>query len=356
MKRGKKLVSMSQLQVKKKEPKVSIVIVNWNRKKLLEACLNSLEKTTEYSNYSMIVVDNGSSDGSSNLVESRFPSVNLLSLKQNMGFAIGNNIGIANALQNNADYVLLLNNDTLIIQRDWLRKMVESAEENEEIGIIGCKLIYPNGKVQHVGSRLDIKGLDWINPQILDGSSEVFEVDVVLGACFLIKRKTIDIIGFLDEGFSPFQQEESDFCFRAKKAGFRVCTTLSVKVVHLYGASRQAITSDYFNFIHRKNQIRLMLLNFSVGWLVCHSVYEIQEFASCLFERKSGFQKRFLFRLEIRKDWQRRTSIYLSAWFFNARNLGEILAKRRNRAGKILPATDSFNNPISVPPLRCIPR
>jgi GT2 family glycosyltransferase len=334
---------MSHLPVKKKEPKVSIVIVNWNRKKLLEACLNSIEKITEYSNFSIIVVDNGSSDGSTNLVESRFPSVSLLSLEQNRGFAIGNNIGIAKALKNDADYVLLLNNDTLVIQGDWLRKMVETAEETKELGVVGCKLIYSNGQVQHVGSRLTIEGLDWINPQIIDEYPEVFEVDVILGACFLIKRKVIDIIGYLDEGFSPFQQEESDFCFRAKKAGFKVCTTLGVKVIHLHGATMQTIESDYFDFIHRKNQIRLMLLNFSAKWFVLHSIYEIREFTYCIFERKSGFQKRFLFRLKIRKDWRKRTKGYLSAWLYNARVLGEISAKRRTRTGKILPSTNIFN-------------
>jgi GT2 family glycosyltransferase len=332
------MINMSRLQTKK-EPKVTIVIVNWNRKKLLKVCLSSIEKTTEYSNYSIIVVDNGSSDGSVNLVESKFPSVNLVTLKKNMGFAVGNNIGIVKALKNDTDYVLLLNNDTLIIQSTWLERIVETAEENEKIGIVGCKLIYPNGKVQHVGSRLDSEGLHWINPRVLGRFPKVFDVDTVLGACFLIKRKVIDTIGFLDEGFSPFQHEESDFCLRTQKAGYRVCTTLSVKVVHLLGGSN---TLNYFDFTDRKNQIRLSLLNFSAGWFVRHSVYEVRTFASCFFERKSVFQKRFLFRLEIRKDWRIRIGAYCYAWLFNARNLREILAKRRNRTGKILPTTGSF--------------
>jgi GT2 family glycosyltransferase len=333
---------MSELQIQK-EPKVSILIVNWNKKRLLENCLNSIEKITKYPNYSIIVVDNGSSDGSVELVKSKFHSVNLFCLKHNRGFAIANNLGMSAALENNADYILLLNNDTLIIQGDWLRKIVEKAEENRKIGIVGCKLVYPNGKIQHVGCRLNVRGLDWIDPQSLPIVPEDFDVDVVLGACFLIKREVIDAIGFLDEAFSPFQDEESDFCFRAKKAGYRIFTTLSVKVVHLHGASREAITSDYFSLIHRKNRIRLMLLNFSFKWLVFHSVYEIQEFATCFLERKKLFNKNFLFRVRIRKDWRKKTALYLSAWFFNARNLRDILIKRRNRTMRILPLNDYFD-------------
>jgi GT2 family glycosyltransferase len=328
------------------EPKVAIIIVNWNKKSLLETCLSSIEKKTEYSNYFIVVVDNGSSDGSPELVRDKFPSVDLLMLKRNTGFVIGSNSGIRRALRDNPDYILLLNNDTIIIQNDWLRRIVEIAEIDERIGIIGCEIVYPNGKIQSIGHNIDFKtglrGLQLVNPDFTQEFPDVFEVDCVFGAFFLIKEKVVDAIGFLDEGFSPFQHEESDFCLRAKRAGYKVCTTLNVKVVHLHGESMREIRSDYYNFANQKNLIRLILLNFSVSWIVCHLVYEIREFTSCLFERKSGVQKRFLFKLEIRKDWRRRTTLYLSAWFLNARNLGEILAKRRNRTRKILPVTAYF--------------
>jgi GT2 family glycosyltransferase len=328
------------------EPKVAIIIVNWNKKSLLEACLNSIEDKTEYSNYFKVVVDNGSSDGSTEFVRDKFPSVDLLTLRRNTGFVIGNNLGMQRSLRYNPDYILLLNNDTLIIQNDWLKRIVEIAETDERIGIIGCQIVYPNGKIQSIGHNADFKtGLRGLRLSTLDLIAEfpdVFDVDCVFGAFFLIKRKVIDTIGLLDEGFSPFQHEESDFCLRAKKAGYKVCTTLRVKVVHLHGASMREIGSDYYDFSNRKNLIRLILLNFSTSWILCHLVYEFREFASCFFERKIRFQKRFLFRFAIRKDWRKRTTVYLSAWLFNARNLGDILAKRRNRTGKILPVADYF--------------
>ena len=116
---------------KSKHPLVAIIILNWNGKHLLRTCLSSLFKLTDYPNYKVIVVDNGSTDGSVEYVKKHFPKADILALDKNYGYAKGNNEGIKYALKKyNPDYVLLLNNDTKIIQKDWLCRAVKSASTN----------------------------------------------------------------------------------------------------------------------------------------------------------------------------------------------------------------------------------
>ena len=132
-------------------PEVCIIILNWNGKELLKDCLSSLLKLTGYPNYKVIVVDNGSTDGSLEYVKKNFPQVDVLPLDKNYGFAKGNNKGIKYALKKyKPRYILLLNNDTKIIQRDWLTKLVETAESDKKIGIVVPKLIYTDGRIQHI--------------------------------------------------------------------------------------------------------------------------------------------------------------------------------------------------------------
>ena len=317
--------------------KVSIIILNWNGLKDTIECLESLKKIT-YPNYEVIVVDNGSEGNDADILEEKYKGyIRLIRNKENLGFAGGNNVGIKYALKKyKPEYVLLLNNDIKIIQEDWLGKMVEIAEANEKIGVVGCKLIYPDGRTQYIGTKICVKGLLWLDPTICDNFPEVFEVDAVLGACFLIKKKVLNIIGFFDEGFSPFQYEESDYCVRAKMAGFNVCTISSAKVVHIGSASMSKIRSNYFDFITKKNEIRFMLLNFPIKWLICHLPYEIRAFLAYCFLTKDRYKKcSFPFNIRIRKDWRNRTKAYTEAWFINLRNLREIIVKRRKRTEKV---------------------
>src|SRR5208283_4136466 len=201
-------------------------------------------------NYQVIVVDNGSLDGSVEIVKQSFPWADVVALDKNYGFSIGNNKGIVYALKKyDPQYVLLLNNDTEIVQSDWLSRMVAVAESEDNVGIVGCKLIYPNGKTQYIGTKVTVKGLTWLNPSSEGNLPEVFDVDTVLGACFLIKRTVLDKIGFLDVGFSPFVHEESDFCMRAKKAGYRTYMVLSVSVVHFWKTSVGKVNSAYVEFV-----------------------------------------------------------------------------------------------------------
>ena len=316
------------------EKSVAIIIVNWNQKGRLAACLTSLHDKTAYTNYRAIVIDNGSADGSVQLIKEMFPWVDLIALNENTGFSVANNKGINYALiKFTPEYVLLLNNDTEIVQADWLGKMVTSAESQSDVGIVGCKLVYPDGKTQYIGTKASFKGLSWINPQSEHNLPETFDVDSVLGACFLIKREVIDKIGLLDVGFSPFVHEETDYCFRARKASYKSQMLLTVRVVHYFRVSVEKIGSVYAEFVVRRNFVRFMLLNFPIKWLIKRKAIEVRILVGCFVARnKWGLLP---FELRTDEDLLVHLKIYIFSWFYNIERLREIIQKRQNREKRL---------------------
>lgn len=318
---------------------VAIIIVNWNQKKLLDTCLSSLKKKTNYSAYNVVVVDNGSLDGSAELVKQIFPWANVLALNKNYGFSVGNNKGILYSLKEfKPDYILLLNNDIEIVQPDWLTRMVRVAEPDRDVGIVSCKLIYPDGKTQYIGTKVTVKGLTWLNPLNEDTLPQTFDVDAVLGACFLIKKAVLDKIGLLDVGFSPFVHEESDFCVRAKKAGYRTRMVLGVSVVHFWRRSVGKVNSTYVEFVVRRNLIRFMLLNFPNSWLLKRVPIEVRIFIGCFITGSKNKRASLPFNLRSGKEMFARLRVNFSAWSSNLSNLHEIIAKRRDRTARLLSA------------------
>ena len=126
-----------------KEPLVYIIIVNCNGKELLRQCLKSLFSITRYSNYRVVVVDNGSVDGSVEMVQQEFPQVELICNPRNLGYAKANNQGIVYALMKGAKYIALLNNDIEIIEPLWLKVAVKVMESHLDVGLIGFNLVTP---------------------------------------------------------------------------------------------------------------------------------------------------------------------------------------------------------------------
>ena len=220
-----------------KEPFVAVIIVNWNGRELLRDCLSSFVKKTNYKNYKLIVVDNGSTDGSNKMVSSLFKQIIFIRNKDNLGFSKANNIGIKYALDNyNPDYFLLLNNDTEIVDRDWLRKMILFSESKKEIGIVGCKLVYSDGSLQSQGGVRDKNSKNFLKEQKEKSPDDVYE-SFVWGACFLIKKEVILKIGGLDEIYSPFLLEETDYSERARERGFKTFYYGKTFIIHKGGQS-----------------------------------------------------------------------------------------------------------------------
>jgi GT2 family glycosyltransferase len=306
------------------EPLVSIIIPNWNGEDLIEICLNSLVNNTDYKNLEIIVIDNGSVDNSCNLIKTKFKEVKLIELEKNYGFSIAVNLGIKNS---KGSYVCFLNNDTEMIEKDWLKKLIDFLEKNKEIGACSCISLSYGDNPQATGGWLHISGLKLKRPE---DKYKITEVDTTVGPLLLTRKEVIEKIGFLDEGFSPFNWEEVDFCIRAKKAGYKITYIPITKIRHLGGKSMEHQEDIYKFKVTNKNRIRFKLLNFPLSWLIISTLYEIKPFLSCIFIRSEN-------KYKLRKDFIKWIFAYLEGYFINIKNLKEILKKRKNRTMKILP-------------------
>jgi GT2 family glycosyltransferase len=242
-------------------PKVSVITVNWNGYEDTIECLESLKKIT-YPNYDVVIVDNASSGDDVKILNNRYGDhIHIIANEQNYGFPGGCNIGMRYALSNGAEYLLLLNNDT-IVDPEFLTELVKVAESQSSIGIVGSKIYYYHhpesiesaggrirwwlGHIENYGKVEDVGQWD-----------EVAERDFVYGISLLIKKNLIDQISFMDTYFF-FSIDDCDYCTKAKRAGFKVVYAPNSKVWHKKGGS----SSKLPEFSETKNLIKK-----SQGWL-----------------------------------------------------------------------------------------
>lgn len=219
------------------EPLVVAIVLNWNgvaieyaNHSILKTTLKTLKKV-KYKNLKVIVVDAESTDGSSEFIRKNFTDFDLLKVKNN-GFAYANNKAIEHAFKNypNLDYIILLNDDLIFNETTWLKKLVRVGENLSDVGIIGCKLKHPNGKVYEVGFYSE-KFYTLVN--IKNKYKKSGYVKAVIGAVFLIKREVIQKIGCIDEIYLPFFKEETDFCERALANGYKTYYVNNTNITHL---------------------------------------------------------------------------------------------------------------------------
>ena len=248
--------------MKMKNSKVAIIITTFNQEKLLIKCLQSLEKTN-YKNYKIFFVDDSGKGEIGKKIQKKFRKIDTTINKKNLGFSKSNNIGMKRSIKDfNPEYLLLLNDDTEVIQKDWLKKMIKFGESDDKIGILGCKIIYPNGDLQNIGGYLK----KWEITKELDYKKEkIFEVDHVMGAFMLIKKKVIKKIGLLDENYSPYLLEDTDYCLNAKKEGFRIVSVPFVTIVHKKGKSIDSLEKEEIVKVRIKNDIYFSKKNLK-GW------------------------------------------------------------------------------------------
>ncbi|MDP3966503.1 MAG: glycosyltransferase [archaeon] len=212
----------------KKIPLVCILIVNWNGEKIVYDCLDSLKKTL-YKNLKIIVIDNGSSDKSLSVIK-KFKDVELITLRENIGYAPAINFGWNYCLKKySPKYICNMNNDIKTIQKEWLNLMVDELEKEEKRAICSNKTISKKGFVET--QHFDSAGEGVLQKEI--GQYDfVREVETVGGAIFLVKKNLIDKIGGLDENFF-FGADDRDYCLRAKKEGFKIIFNGFSKSMHL---------------------------------------------------------------------------------------------------------------------------
>ncbi len=242
---------------------LSVVIVSWNVREFLPGCLDSLAAELAQSHLAseVIVVDNGSTDGTVELVRDRYPWVSLIALGENHGFAAANNIGIA---ASRGEAILLLNPDTEVRPgaMSWLWHALTAAPH---VGLVGARLLNPDGSLQSAGYRFpgyvqNLLDFFPVHPRLIgsrlngrfgpgDGLSP-FAIDHPLGACMLVRRTVIEQVGGLDEGYF-YYSEEIDWCRRIRAAGWTILTAPAALVVHHAGGSTRQVSARSFLELHR---------------------------------------------------------------------------------------------------------
>lgn len=258
--------------MKIKTPLVSVIIANWNGGEVFKNCLASLSKI-DYPNWELIVVDNGSTDGSENAVTNykliknkNLPSTEPCSLailknKTNLGFAKANNQGYEKA---RGKYILLLNNDTKV-ERDFLLKLVEKMERYPSIGVVQPKIFLMDkpGYLDNAGAFLTRIGFlqHWgfgeKDGSEFDKEREIFSAK---GACMLIRRVAIEKVGLFDPEFVSYF-EESDFCWRVWMVGYKVLYYPKAVIYHKLGFTIRRLDVANLNYHYYKNRICSLMKN-----------------------------------------------------------------------------------------------
>ena len=224
-------------------------IVNWNTRDLLRGCLKSIYENPPQMEYEVFVVDNASTDGSWEMVKREFPDIKLIRNQENLGFARANNQALR---ESKGKYILLLNPDTIILP-DSLDTLVKFMDEQPDVGASGPKILNPDGSLQPscrsfptlmtaffeetLLSRLFSKN-KLINKYKMGywNHNNIGEVDQPMGSALLIRRKVIEQVGLLDEQFYMYY-EEVDWCYRMKKAGWKIYFIPQAQIIHYGGVS-----------------------------------------------------------------------------------------------------------------------
>jgi GT2 family glycosyltransferase len=266
---------------------VSIIIVNWNIRDILRNCLRSVYEQSKGITFEVIVIDNASSDGSAAMVREEFPKVTLIENKENRGFAAANNQGMRIA---KGRYILLLNPDTIVLDKA-IEKTIVFADSNPDVGVTGCQVLENAEKIQRTCFSFPSLGnliIQKTGLRRLFSRSRFFgredmgwwnrdtqrDVDVVSGMYMLVRREAIEQVGMMDEAYFVYA-EETDWCFRLKRAGWRCVFAPVGRIIHLDGGNKstdKAMIKMYVQFqksimiFYRKNRG-------NASWIIARIIY-----------------------------------------------------------------------------------
>ena len=266
-------------------PKVSIIIVNWNGKTDTLECLESL-KNNDYPNYEVVIIDNGSKEK----FQVSDPKIKVIYNKENLGFSGGNNVGIKYALKNKANYILLLNNDT-IVSNDFLSKMVKVAKRDDKIGMVGPKIYFHNektrlrpategttarqekiwfagGKINWLYNKGTMIGYNEVDNGQYD-KPEIQKTDYITGCCVLVKKEVIKKIGLIPEEYFLYY-EDTDWSLKAQKQGYKCVFTPKATIWHKGSKSSIAESPSYI-YYHIRNG--LILAKKYAPWYIKPFIY-----------------------------------------------------------------------------------
>ncbi len=218
-------------------PKISVLILCYNKIEYTIKCLTTLFKNTSYPNFEVIVVDNASSDDMPGYLESFGDKIKFIHSEANSGFVGGNNLASQYA---KGEFLVFLNNDTEV-QPSWLEHLVTTFNYHPNAGAVGSMLIYPDGKLQEAGGVIFQDGAGWNygrNQEPIDSRfGFVREVDYCSGAALMVRRSLFMKLNGFDERFTPAYYEDTDMCFGIRKLGYKVYYNPFSKVIHHEGAT-----------------------------------------------------------------------------------------------------------------------
>lgn len=295
---------------------VSIIVVNWNGRHHLQLCLSSLIAQT-YPNFEIILVDNGSTDGSQALVREQFPDVRLIALRENVGFARGNNVGIG---ASTADYIATINNDTKV-DPNWLTALVETAEANPQVGMCAAKLLFWDRPdiINSAGICLDRAGIAWDRLGGQRNSATPGLPTPVFGAsggAALYRRTMLDQIGLFDEDFFAYL-EDVDLAWRARLAGWDCLYVDTAVILHRHSATAVE-GSPFKNKLLGRNKVWTILKNYPWPLLLLYLpvilLYDLGSVAIALLNRRdvSPLHGRLQAISKLPVIWQKRRKIQQS--------------------------------------------
>ena len=230
----------------KRISKVVIVFLNYNGvkikfggKSILKQSLDSLENTA-YKNYKIVAINNGSTDTSKSELKRR--NIETINIKKNIyNFSRISNIGIRYAIKKyNPDYVMIYSNDVFVKDPNWLTEIVRVADTENDAGIVACKIIYPDGRLQSLGSLFIDGECVGITQSTEKRYHSSIEADMMPGCAFLIRKEAITKVGMLDENF-VMAYEDLDYSLRMKRAGFKVLITDKTSIIHLSGFTNASL-------------------------------------------------------------------------------------------------------------------
>jgi hypothetical protein len=283
-----------------KHPKVVVIILNWNGAEDTIKCVDSFLRL-QYPKYELVVVDNGSTDDSVEQIKNNFPRLILIETGSNLGYTGGNNVGIRYALDQGAAYILIVNNDTELVNPEFLRRMVDVMETDHKIGIVGPKVLSPGDQIQDtilfvptlfncvkesLGLRFGAKRTKDYNVSQL--------VDSVSGVCWLIRANVVKEVGLLDENYFMYV-EEQDYCYRAKKAGWEIAYSPVESVLHEKGSEDENRKRTHRQYIFVRRNLVLFLRKHFGFWqaLVLAGLFLASNAFKVVLSRLTGREREF---------------------------------------------------------------
>ncbi|MFA6047397.1 MAG: glycosyltransferase family 2 protein [Parcubacteria group bacterium] len=225
-----------------KYPKIFILVLNYNGAACIGACLNSIFKIN-YPNFEVVVVDNASTDGSLELARRQFSRCHFIKNESNIGFSAGNNVGIKFALERMADWILLLNQDTLVFE-NFLDKLLEAAHDDPQAGILSPVIMSDSKKIWFSGGKIDWWKMRTTHLRYIKRTLP-YETEFISGCAMFIRSNVFRQTGLLDEDFFLYW-EDADFSFRAKKDGFSLLVVPESRIIHLEKSEEKKESKVYW--------------------------------------------------------------------------------------------------------------